>query len=1220
VQRLSPTSSVSDYNTSSSGTSTTNVVNDRQCRQIVLTTIATIARPLYTYLRPSPLLYSFYEPTCHHYEDEIGSDLPAILCTIALEDVDETISATAISTLGQLIDIGSNTTFGGLYDDDLNVHVRYLMGDTSPYRPTVRSIADEDIGIPIQELAIRIMEHTLSPRLLQLLDRIVRYQQKHNVAMVLPCISLCLVHLLDVYPTTIHHTDRTTYSKRWSELDVVGSIDVCVTGIILPILQGTRTVYSPMIAMTAATCGLRLAYAVPGRHWVKQICYDAVTVSQEVYQSSMNAPIETRLSLLSIIIVAARAITMYPDRTNVLIWFGEQLCSPTIPTTMTTPVPGAGVRFITTNRTETLNTTASSTNVIYRRPTRMALWTEVALSFFMDGPAHTTSAPSSQQQHAKRRHECLSDFLNSPTLQDIRTVPSNSPIVVSSQQQLLRDEMLLAFTAVAIESGRRLRVAPDGHTSLGAPDLNCDIVPEWIALTNVVLSSFADCALVPVVSTGSTSAYLDETLTLLNAGLASYVQLLQEYLHFVGLLYPSTSVALKLGANACPPHLLWDRLTESASFLSHIEPMIVESDSGHNEIIKTSTKLMTDLVIREYKTGIPSHHMRLFVLALASDHWVQCRIVAIRKEQLESMNGTESPGNMSNALDVANGREILMALAPKRLLLKIIQAHVPPVGVDGKPKRDPMKKLALESTRVCVACIENIALLACDWRRRFGSTSESKNLVSIAVGLLQGKMDETTIDESMKSMVGPTCDAAVSRIQSFYESSGANGPSMDSFPLSELVMQPVKIKIKPLVSASKPNVRPKDETLREYMMQLIRQIVASRIQLAVFSNPHAGDSLFTAARPMNWLRLSVPPIPPSRDGRIYGGRGATLSAWDHSVMAASAASDPIQLIVAYTVRRYLRCDGEDDYQITVLVRAFNMTPIDIVEGIRLEIGIMKTSATILDGRTSVQVTALGYEIQDLDSDVPLSCISAEYLQEIKSGEFVTWEVTLNDISSSNSLRIIPSIVYLNVPVEPEDSGIKMVGASDGETSTVNKGSRNGEDDFQVTRSDVGASNAFQGGAANVRLVGESLTLPPLIVCQPCTLVFFTDRRGDIDSFRFLWFRFPHHLAPIRIVARPLTSNTRQINPITQKIAEMSSLDWEGEAIPGGVAVKLWAFVTLSGDRIYCILTESDGPNSDVQRTLYIRGDNPQLLFSFVGSNESRQSVVSSLLPNMIPME
>jgi hypothetical protein len=53
-------------------------------------------------------------------------------------------------------------------------------------------------------------------------------------------------------------------------------------------------------------------------------------------------------------------------------------------------------------------------------------------------------------------------------------------------------------------------------------------------------------------------------------------------------------------------------------------------------------------------------------------------------------------------------------------------------------------------------------------------------------------------------------------------------------------------------------------------------------------------------------------------------------------MAASAASDAVQLIVAYTPRRRLRCDGEDDYRITVLTRAaFNTVRLRSILLVRL---------------------------------------------------------------------------------------------------------------------------------------------------------------------------------------------------------------------------------------------------------------------------------------------
>ena len=255
-----------------------------------------------------------------------------------------------------------------------------------------------------------------------------------------------------------------------------------------------------------------------------------------------------------------------------------------------------------------------------------------------------------------------------------------------------------------------------------------------------------------------------------------------------------------------------------------------------------------------------------------------------------------------------------------------------------------------------------------------------------------------------------------------------------------------------------------------------------------------------------------------------------------------------------------------------------------------------------------------------------------FQQELKSGEHITWEVPLKDLPVCNNLQLVPSVVYRNVPVEAHDAGATRVGgenvdagrgtagedAAMGGSGSISSGgendNNNGEDDFQVTVSNRD-SKVFKGAEVqHVRLSCEPVLLPPLIIFQPCSLVFFTDRCGDVDSFRFLWFRFPHQLEAMNIHSS-LDKRTNADNPITRTIAKISSLNWEGEAIPGGVATNLWAFMTRSGYRMYCVLTEND---DQTQQTLHFRGDDRALLYSVAGSKNSRESVVASLLPGMVP--
>jgi hypothetical protein len=96
----------------------------------------------------------------------------------------------------------------------------------------------------------------------------------------------------------------------------------------------------------------------------------------------------------------------------------------------------------------------------YRRPAHLALWTEIALSFFWDGSTDGT----------KTRADCLKAFLGS------------SVVTKSPSEDLLfpiRDELLLVFTTVAVETGRRFRLSSDGTLQLVTDEAAYE---DWLQL------------------------------------------------------------------------------------------------------------------------------------------------------------------------------------------------------------------------------------------------------------------------------------------------------------------------------------------------------------------------------------------------------------------------------------------------------------------------------------------------------------------------------------------------------------------------------------------------------------------------------------------------------------------------------------------------------------------------------------------------------------------
>jgi hypothetical protein len=74
---------------------------------------------------------------------------------------------------------------------------------------------------------------------------------------------------------------------------------------------------------------------------------------------------------------------------------------------------------------------------------------------------------------------------------------------------------------------------------------------------------------------------------------------------------------------SCPPSIVWDQMEEAAEYLLQYEPMPVMEST-----MEPIGKLMDDVLKMELKgNGIVSHHMRLFLLSLATDQWVQGRMI-----------------------------------------------------------------------------------------------------------------------------------------------------------------------------------------------------------------------------------------------------------------------------------------------------------------------------------------------------------------------------------------------------------------------------------------------------------------------------------------------------------------------------------------------------------------------------------------------------------------
>jgi hypothetical protein len=1154
---------------------------DRRCRILAVTTLGLVARSVYARIRPSPLLYPGRHPLPKQLEEEASMDAPSALVSIALNDADDGVSSAALSALGMTVLSSSFITSSPGEDELLRECLSLTRNLVTPYAPSLRAVAEEDPSLPNLELSLRVLEQAVLPRLVQIVDRVAGYgSPQHLIIPALPLLTAALVHTVRTSAAALHGVDRSVFAKRWSELDAVGLADTFVTQLLLPLVEA-QSVRSPAVALSL----LRLAHVCPRQSWNLLACRAAASCL--LPQVDIDA--ETKLAHLAYLVIATRPM---PGAEKLPFLQSVTAILPGLPSTIgvpaTTVSPGIQVEIRGYRQV--------------RQPARMGLWSEVALSLVVDGPSSSLWDGSSASSTTSSRARALHAFLTTGSMGKIVAERGGGIGGDGTAASLLYEEVLLAFCQVGAETSKRFRSTADG--TLWYPEDSAPLLLEWIQVAAVILAAFAPCV----------HLKSDDDMSLLTAGQASYVCLLQEYLFPTGFCNADGCVSVKLAGNACPPHLLWDQVGSSTTLLSRLEADPSEEFDG------PAAKVIDELVSREIKHGMSSHPMRVYVLTLAVDHWIQGRIASIRKHLDSSSDGDQSH---TPVLRAPSAREILLALSPRRVLAKLLEGQPlnPQQDDPKKRQRDPVRRLALETAKACVACIEGIALMTCDWRRRFGASPETKYLVSIAVGLLQGKVDETPVDDSVKAIMGPVCEAAVGRVQAFYESDGGRVDSMElSFPVSDLASQPFKPKIKPLITSTKLPATPREKAFRSHLILLCLQVVTSRAEQAVHSLSVA-DSLLSNARTPNYLRLSLPPLPESRDARLLGTFCQPLTSWGNSVNLSSASSDAVALVAAYTYRRFVRHDGAEEFRVTFLMRAFNTTPISFSEGLRLELGVVQKALDFRDGNdsTSSEVRSALGGITSIEA--PLVSSAVVYKQEIKTGDHVTWELSLDPSVLLSNRVMMPSLVFRNVSVELPDVGATWVTgekkssvSGDASTHTGSAESKSGEDDFLVTKSDKGKTGVSEETLTEaVTVPGDPLFLTPMVGLLPCPMVFLRDRWGDSSTFRMFWFSLPYSMPPMKLGSDPLK---KPVSPLDEKVVELSRLKWSGEAIPGGTATKLWAFSALHGSRVFCVLAEMENGKSSTVYTLHIRGDEIDLLFALTGSKAARDTFISALCPGM----
>lgn len=1163
--------------------------DDRRAKIVCCKTLATLARATYARIRHSPHLFAMRDSTNNRLEDEVGTDVPMTLVSAALDDPDDGVATSAIYALGTMT-LSTSSTPGTLVEDELLREIlAMIQGRPAPYAPTVAVVMDEDSKIPQMELQTRIFENVISPRLLQLVCRITAFDSLQHIRMILPVLTASLVHLAKTSPPAIYGMDRTTYVKRWVELDFVNLVNDVVEVLLLPVMQSSL---DGQLSTSAAVASIRLVHACPHAPWVRDVLYWAILVLKEEFASVSS--LEAKLTTLSTLVIACRAVPL-PERSPTLKFVFEKVlelpCTTMAPHGIHSPgllleLPIAGIAQ-------------------YRRPARVAFFAEIALSYLGDGPVEST-------ENAKVRSGAFDKFMkSSEAVSAIKDTQSGKVIQI-------REEFVLTFCMMAVEVGRKLRSPQDNggdmHKSASQPQpmvvtTSQDDFLEWVRMSLTMLNSFSSC-----LSWSGSSSYMEEELSLLVAAQASYIRLAQELLHAAGMLSP-TSVSLRMAPTASPPNMLWDQMEESAAYLGKYETV---GDLLNNGLKDKISKIMDNFISKELKgSGVVSHHMRAYLLALAADQWVFGRFLAIKKEYAGS-NGDRD----KNGMNVQSTSNLLTALCPRRIFSKVVESHKSQIENYGKKKKELYKKYSQDTVTACVACIENIALAVCDWKKQFGNNADIKTILNLAVQSLQGK---TAGNDDSQSPVLPVCQGAIERIQAAFSSN-----EQASIDTMSILSSTGELKRRPVVRASRSN-QGKDSYNEGYMMQLIRQIAASRADQFILSTPMV-QSFQGEARKQNWLRLALPPLPAARNPQVSVNSISRFS-WGSCVSAPSGGSDAAAMTLAYSVRRNLRYDGESEFRLMVVMRVHNVTAVEVPDGLCLELGIAhETAATSLDAMdpTSVEIRKSLLEGSDeLSGATALSSAVAIYKHELKSGDHITWEIMLDALPMTGAMSLHPSIVYRSM--EEEAPYATWVAAdtndADGEASVASAASQksasksldgSSKGDLEEEKKE---SSSEKDEKQHITIPGDSMQLSPMVGLQPCPLVFFRDGCGDIDTFRFLWSRMPCQTPPLKVALLP-NGDSLQVSFDTLRLAAISMIRFPGESIPGGYVTKLWAFMAFNGKRVLFVMAQSEadtGKNGSKDKTIHVRGDDKDLLSCLTGTFTARRHLVAALERGLHPL-
>ena len=1160
----------------------------------------------------------------------------------------------------------------------------------------------------MHELASRVYSGLIPPRMRRILHRIRQYRPTppfgassgmSHVERTLPFVTGALAYMLRTEKCLFVGMDRAGFAKRWTEMDARGMAGETIDTLILPIMtDGSSYGVDGLAAKTAggtasmgkaaSLAALRLVHACPAAEWTEEVCRAVVGTMSDIIRSAAASHKTLNASIFATLLIALRGFP--PGERAEALSLSVDAMIKMLPATEMIPatIGSAGLPL---------------SDGTVRRPMRLGLLIEAALLAIMPNPADGDSDAYDESHGNGVRSSLVGDILSSPVVQSILTLRSDPNRKKKKKkkkgkgggshgtQSLISivhddgsgnyhadkfsatntaDEVVLVFCSVASLVGRKLlgqfiidqRDAAKDGTDFREGDGTTNSVGAWHRASLALLYELSCCLswkdpIPRIVEENSRSDSRPQKCTTISkAARGAYLQLLSQCLAATDLMDGSSSIAanmISFQANGEIDNEL-TALAEAAPLRDDTFALGLLSD------------LMDWIVETKLSEGIPHRGIRIALLALLSDYWVQvCRLTLQSQEGM----GREAPANTLNEM---NAREILSKLSSEI-------SHLIEEQESSAPKGSPTaaKDAAMRDLLVCIACIENMALAANDWSLRYGNYNSSTSteddiayIVSVSTDILndQGREDKAKGPvsgegkQALRQSMVEECIFASRRIQSAAPgkdrgySNGTNyGGQQVTAPVycSPLIERerttfntPKKYRgqtpytEKKLVTnaslildsgyqylnsfsvgtsnknsnqnAGGPQRRIVGDIFDHgYLFQHYRQVILFRSQLAMETAQIIVGSKRQRKpmRPIDPLRLSTPPIISSQQCHNKPSRpllSLDTPIWTNSSVNVCGTSDPVSMRSHFAVRFCPRYDGEIERRLVFVTKLHNITAVPIPKGIRLDLSI-ETGVTAEIESGEVSKTSLG--------------TTAFHRQEIKAGDHIAWTIETDgwttgggDLQTSVSFRDMESETmtkqWIRQPAISTKAALSNVAEGDEDNAEDDVSTGNGSSSGGFLESE--AEGEEEGDEfCDMLLAGEPLTIPPSIVLQPCPLVFFVNAQGDESAFRFLWERLPHSSEAINVTYKSNTTEKDDVGPSAgcapREIARLSQVDLSVTSDNG--STDGWAFASWTSKRLLCVLVRD---RTDIEGTLYVRGDSKSLINSVVGSNKDREIFVSDL--------